>query len=347
MSQTERLYWIDAQIRSGQYPNAQAVCERFGVRRRTAYADRDYLVRKLHAPLVYDRTHDGWTYTDTTFTLPFLVLSRSEAAGLRRALLAAQEYLGAADARALALITERLAPHLSALTRETVGGAIRLSGSVSVAEALLDACERAVTDRHRLHILYDGAHRGEITDRVIRPYHLHNARGEWYLIAYCELRQDFRTFFLGRIREYELLQPDCAFTRDPGFTLEEHLMRAFGMISGEKLVTVRARFSPYQARWIRERQYHPSQEVEEQPDGSLMVTLRVAGTVEIGRWLKGYGAEVEVLEPPSLREEIAAEAKKLTKIYSAGRECSDTALAPAILEENTEETEPEIAKATA
>ena len=78
---------------------------------------------------------------------------------------------------------------------------------------------------------------------------------------------------------------------------------------------VRIRFSPYQARWIRERRYHESQVNEEQPDGGLIVTLRVAGTEEVRRWALGYGAEAEVLEPASLRAALAEEAKKLAKIY--------------------------------
>jgi len=48
---------------------------------------------------------------------------------------------------------------------------------------------------------------------------------------------------------------------------------------------------------------------------SALVTLRVAGTEEIRRWVLGYGAEAEVLEPTSLREALAEEAKKLAKIY--------------------------------
>ena len=74
-------------------------------------------------------------------------------------------------------------------------------------------------------------------------------------------------------------------------------------------------FSPYQARWIRERRYHPSQQTEEFPDGSLLVSMEVAGTEEVRRWLLGYGAEVEVLEPASLRAEIRTELQKLLAIY--------------------------------
>ncbi len=74
MGMTERLYWIDAQIREGRYPTARQVAERFEVSRRTAYKDRDYLVDRLGAPLVFDRRHGGWTYSDQTFFLPYRAL---------------------------------------------------------------------------------------------------------------------------------------------------------------------------------------------------------------------------------------------------------------------------------
>lgn len=84
MSQTERLYWIDAQIRARRYPNAEKVRDHFRVSLRTAYVDRNYLVTRLNAPLDYDEERGGWYYTEDTFMLPFLALSAREAASSRR-----------------------------------------------------------------------------------------------------------------------------------------------------------------------------------------------------------------------------------------------------------------------
>ena len=61
-------------------------------------------------------------------------------------------------------------------------------------------------------------------------------------------------------------------------------------------------------------------EEEEQEDGGLVLSLRVAGVEEVRRWLLGYGAEVEVLEPESLRAELAEEAEKLRRMYGGRRQ---------------------------
>jgi predicted DNA-binding transcriptional regulator YafY len=318
MSQTERIYWIDDQIRRGRYPNAESVCEHFGVSRRTAYLDRDYLKERLHAPVVFDRTRNGWTYSDAAYVLPYLAFSDKEAGALRRSLLAAQEYLPPADIAPLQLIAERLTPGSAGPTlndREIILGAIRLAASATVPDALLADCRRAAGDRYRLRIVYYGAHRDEMTTRIVQPYHLLNWRGEHYLIGWCELRQDFRQFFLGRIREWEVLEPPAAYRRDATFDVGTYLARGFGLKHGEQPVRVRVWFSPYQARWIRERQYHETQESEERDDGSVVLTFRVAGVDEVRRWVLSFGAEAEVLEPELLRNQIAAEIENLRKTY--------------------------------
>src|SRR5207248_10573458 len=76
---------------------------------------------------------------------------------------------------------------------------------------------------------------------------------------------------------------------------------------------VSLRFDAYQARWIRERSWHPSQRIEEQEDGGLVLRLRVAGEGDLLRWILGYGSHVEVVEPAALRARVAAEAKKVAE----------------------------------
>ncbi len=320
MAQTQRLQWIDAQIRGGRFPNPDSLREAFGISRRRAYDDYRCLRDQLSAPIMWDRERRGWTYSDPTFALPALVLSDGEAATVHRLLLAGREHLAPSAAEGLDAFADWLRPYLSArpaALAESAGGGQHLSDSVSVPSDLVQACSRAIRRRRRLHLRYHGAHRGEVTERTVRPYHLHHWRSEPYLLAWCELRQDWRTFFLGRVEQWHEHGEEAAFARDPDFDPQALLAQGFDLLHGTELVTVRVRFSPYQSRWIRERRYHPSQQNEEQPDGSLVLTLRVAGTEEIKRWLLGYGAHAEVLEPTSLRDAVAEEAKKVAEIYRA------------------------------
>ncbi len=92
MSQTERLYWLDAQIRDARFPCPQSTSTRLEVTVRTVHADIAYLRDRLHAPVHFDYGKGGWAYTDPTYRLPFLLLTDRETAALRRSLLVAQEY---------------------------------------------------------------------------------------------------------------------------------------------------------------------------------------------------------------------------------------------------------------
>ncbi|MCW3096832.1 MAG: transcriptional regulator-like protein [Chthonomonadaceae bacterium] len=321
MSQHERILWLDAQIRAERYPNADTVAAHWEVNRRVAFDDRKYLLNRLHAPLKTDRKRGGWCYTSKTFVLPFLALTDHDASTLRRTLLAAEEYLSAGDADAVHRLAELLTSYIPATLpagHERVRGSNHLLYPIS--GDLLVACDAAVQNRQRIHMLYHGANSNALTERTVRPYFLVFWQGEPYLVTYCEWREAIRTFALGRIRQYEALPGDRAYVPPENFDVDAYLARGLHLRHDDELVHVRVRFSPRQARWIRERRYHVSQQTEEQPDGSLLLSMDVAGTEEVRRWLLGYGAEVEALEPASLREELAAEAKKLQEIYASAAE---------------------------
>jgi predicted DNA-binding transcriptional regulator YafY len=74
----------------------------------------------------------------------------------------------------------------------------------------------------------------------------------------------------------------------------------------EKPRTVVLRFSPDQAPYIREREWHPTQRLRDLRDGRLELIFRAGGTFEITRWILGWGDAVEVVRPAALRRDVAA-----------------------------------------
>ena len=102
----------------------------------------------------------------------------------------------------------------------------------------------------------------------------------------------------------------------PDFSLNTYLETGFLAERATEPENIVIKFDEYQARWIRERRWHTSQQIEELPSGELILRLRVGGLGEVKRWIMGYGSHAEVLEPESLRREIKEEVKKMQKIYS-------------------------------
>jgi predicted DNA-binding transcriptional regulator YafY len=111
-----------------------------------------------------------------------------------------------------------------------------------------------------------------------------------------------------RIRDLKMLP--VRFEARPGFNAEEYLKHSWGIIQGE-LVTVKVIFSKSVARYIRDRLWHPSQMCHSLLDGRLEMTLQVADTLEVRRWVLGYGPDAEVLEPVSLRDTLRQQAEAL------------------------------------
>lgn len=98
------------------------------------------------------------------------------------------------------------------------------------------------------------------------------------------------------------------------FKIEDYLKHSWGIERGEP-VTVKIRFDNYQARWIRERIWHPSQRLRDLEDGGLIFEAEVAGLREIKQWVLGFGPHAEVLEPLELKEQIRQEIRRMREIY--------------------------------
>ena len=108
---------------------------------------------------------------------------------------------------------------------------------------------------------------------------------------------------------------DDVFAVPPDFDLEAYLGPAFGMHRGERTYAVHVRFSAYQARWIAEEQWHPSQVMVRRQDGTLDVRMQVTGLADVARWVLSYGGEAEAISPPLLRHRVAREARRMAALY--------------------------------
>jgi predicted DNA-binding transcriptional regulator YafY len=84
---------------------------------------------------------------------------------------------------------------------------------------------------------------------------------------------------------------------------------------GPEPVEVRLRFSPQVTRRVKESVWHPTQRIEDCDDGGCILTLRVAMPLEMKPWIRGWGADVEVLGPEGLREALVAEMKTTAERY--------------------------------
>ncbi len=136
-----------------------------------------------------------------------------------------------------------------------------------------------------------------------------------YLIGHSDVHGGLATFKIERIEQAALTRE--TFTIPETFDEQDLLKHAWGIWYGdEEPAPVRLRFAPGPAtRRVKESIWHPTEEVTDTPDGGCLWTAQVAEWQEMLPWVRGWGAEVEVLEPEGLREALQREARRLAQLY--------------------------------
>jgi predicted DNA-binding transcriptional regulator YafY len=287
---------------------------------RTIWRDLDVL-QQAGFPLYTERAADGnrgvWRVREEfKRALPLkLTLGELVALLMSRDLLTplGVSVLGPEVASAFAKIQAALsrdALKLIAQMRDRLG--VRGAGAKLQAPAAehLPRIHTALAERRTLRTRYYSASRDREDARDIDPYHLTFHNGGLYLVGHCHLRDAVRIFAVERMRSVELGRG--RFEVPASFDAEKYLAGAWGMLRGD-VVTVRVVFARGLARYIRERVWHPSQKLRDLPDGRVEMTLRVADTLEVRRWILGFGVQAEVLAPEGLREALRAEAETLAR----------------------------------
>jgi predicted DNA-binding transcriptional regulator YafY len=307
----ERLIYIDACIREGAYPRINTFIDRFEVSRRTILNDIQFLKDRLDAPIAYSHAHNGYFYTDPRWTLTTLPATEGQLLAFFLSVELAQRYLGTTFEQPLREAIQHMTSILPSEVQVTVSElashyTIRAGAAAKSPMDLLLDLQRAIQNYHPVDMKYFTARRGEETQRVIHPYHLFNLHGEWYLIAYDLFRQSIRQFALPRIRQWTVLDNEY-FDVDPAFSPEFYFGNSFQSEHGDEKVNVVLLFDAYQARYIRERTWHSSQQFEEQPDGGIILRFTTGAIGEVQRWILGYGSHVKVLAPERLAQAIVAE----------------------------------------
>lgn len=166
----------------------------------------------------------------------------------------------------------------------------------------------------QVRIWYRAARNPEPREHVLSPYFIEPGNKALYVVGHSDEYDAVITFKMERITEARLLE--TTFDIPAEFMPAQVLADSWGIFWGEPLEEVVLKFSPAVARRVDENVWHPSQTVEELPNGGRLLRIKVSGTVEIEPWIRGWGSSVEVLSPEPLRERLRQEAQALADLYA-------------------------------
>ena len=322
MDRFDRIYALHRLLRQARRPvSGRVLMERMECSRATLFRAIEDLRDRLGAPLTYDRGSGGYFYDSRQgahqYELPGLWFSASELS----ALLAIHRLL--MDIQP-GLLENHLAPLRSRieelLSTEHLGSGELLRRVRIPPVAARPASEHfgsladALLKRRRLRIVYHGRARDEVTERVISPQRLIHYRGNWYLDAWCHVREGLRSFAVERIRRCALLDEPAREIGDS--ELDEHFATSYGIFAGKPSNTAVLRFSPQAARWVADERWHPDQQGVWLEDGSYELRIPYGDSRELVMDVLKYGPEVEVIAPETLRRGVAERLMQAAEKYS-------------------------------
>jgi predicted DNA-binding transcriptional regulator YafY len=175
---------------------------------------------------------------------------------------------------------------------------------------VLDILTRSVRHKFITRINHRTVKFEKSIEREVDPYRLWYVNNGIYLVGHDHRSDEIRAFAVERIASAKTTNRRFEIPEDFDFdTLTE---TAFNLIWGEPQ-HVKIHFSPEQAPYVLERTWHPSQRSEKRADGSIDLTMRVANLWEIKRWLIGWGADAQVLQPKELADDIKEECARILK----------------------------------
>jgi len=315
----ERFLWFHSQVQKERFPNAASLAARFEVAPKTAQRDIAFMRDRLHAPLQYISGRRGYRYEDDAYQLPGLWLTEEEVVSL---LLSARLAAAVPDSVLKAALHQFLDQLLSLHSLSDTISIAALSRKVSVKnieychtdEKIFHQALDALIHDRPIRIAYYSPHNDEATTRDILPLHLLHYMGTWHIIAHCALKNELRDFVLSRIRS--VVPSACLIAaRESAASVKEYIRKNFGIMTGSETFEVCLRFSPAVSPWLAEQVWHPAQQMRWEDDKTLCLTFPVADFREVKREILKYGAEVEVVTPESLREEVKREIEKMGSLY--------------------------------
>ena len=185
---------------------------------------------------------------------------------------------------------------------------------------VLEKMTLAWAEKRKVQLWYRSSGRQHVKEHIFCPYFFEvSAVGQAiYIIGKIEPESAIRTFKVDRVERIELLKEMYAAPDD--FDPDQLFGRAWNIwFTEQDPVEVQLRFSQRVARRVLETRWHPTEQVIEQKDGSLLWCASIAEPLEMLPWIRGWGADCEVLKPDDLRDALIRETNLLACLYDVGR----------------------------
>ena len=313
-----RFLLLASAVKNDPIQTPEQLWKNLGIKKAQFNRDKKDL-EKIGFVFKYDRKQKRYVITQDPF-LPVYDLTLTETFSLTmavRQLSAAGDHLltfGAIDA------IKKIIANAPGPQREMLSDSLRefvLQQGFGCQERVLTDLQKALLDQRRVIIQYQPPPATVPQAYTVEPYQLYFKRRALYLDAFCPDTQDYRIFRLNRVSDVRFTE--LHFPRHTDYNFTERHKHSFSVFIRKTTQWVRVHFSKTIAPYVYEACWHRSQDLTPQQDGSLLFEVEVNEPREVGWWVLQWGAEAEVLEPESLRQELQETAERLVELYRKGQ----------------------------
>ena len=308
MSELHRLYKYKSLLTGRRVLTAGQLASQLEISRATLKRDLAKLRDQFHLPIRFDRDRGGYflEHENKIQELPGLWLEREDLAALG----AIQSLMQQLQPGVVSGKLDSIGPQLATLMRKHGIDSLHTGRRTRVLHARKrrlaperwDDVSQATITRKKLRLTHFNRDTGEITTRDVSPQRIVLYRDNWYLAAWCHLRESLRLFAIDAIKQAKVLEAPCLDV--DAHKVDEVLGGGYGAFVGKAKAWAVLRFTPHRARWVNDEVWHPRQVSKSLADGSLELRIPFADDRELAGEILRFGADVVVIEPHPLRAKI-------------------------------------------
>ena len=293
-----RLFRILYYILEKEKVTANELADKFEVSIRTIYRDIDS-ISSVGVPIFTTQGKGGGIKIDNEFILNKSLFDANE----KEQIIAALQGLEKTnEAYKSELITK-----LSALFKIKNSNWIEIDftswGSNNTYQDLFNTLKITIINKNIISFSYNSS-KAEKINREVKPIRLLFKEQDWYLYAFCLLRNDFRYFKLSRIKDLEVL----AINYEDNF--ENEVLKK--ELKYENIVNIKLKFD----KSVAFRVYDEFNEaIEEDEKGNLYVEIKIPNNYKLYNYIFSFGSNVEILEPEEIRTQFKNMINKIAKKY--------------------------------
>ena len=292
-----RLFRILYYILEKEKVTANELADKFEVSVRTIYRDIDS-ISSVGVPIFTTQGKGGGIKIDNEYILSKSLFDANE----KEQIIAALQGLEKTNK----VYKSELITKLSALFKIKNSNWIEIDftswESNNTYQDLFNTLKIAIINKNIISFSYNSS-KAEKINRRVKPIRLLFKEQDWYLYAFCLLRNDFRYFKLSRIKDLEVL----AINYEDNF--ENEVLKK--ELKYENIVNIKLKFN----KSVAFRVYDEFKAIVEDKKGNLYVEMKIPNNYKLYNYIFSFGANVEILEPKEIRNQFKNMINKIAKKY--------------------------------